>query len=152
MPTENMICLIVWCTVFVIALLTEIFTEQLVSIWFSIGAIPAIICSAFPSCPYWVTIIVFFAVSGISLWISLKFFSKKLRLRSTPLNLDLLIGRQFHLLTNITEENMGEVEINGVRWRCTAQKPIEKDTIITVIEVCGNHLLVVPLEEKREEK
>lgn len=142
MPVENLICLIVWCAVFVLALIIELLTEQLVSVWFVVAAIPAIILSAISAVPFWVSIIVFFAVSAISLWISLSFFADKLRKPAIALNVDKLIGEKFTLLKSISSDSAGEIKINDIYWRCESEESLAKDTLVQVVEVRGNHLIV----------
>ena len=64
---QNTIMLIVWLSVFVLALIVEISTDMLVSVWFCIGALVALGVTYIPGTPLWVEILVFFAVTIISL-------------------------------------------------------------------------------------
>ena len=58
---------IVWLSVFVIGLIIETGTTELVSIFFSFGALIAMIISFIPGVEWWVQLIIFVVLSGASL-------------------------------------------------------------------------------------
>lgn len=64
--TELTIMLIVWAVIFTLALMAELLTEALVSVWFCVGAIVAFAITFIPGMPYWGEIIVFVGVSLIT--------------------------------------------------------------------------------------
>lgn len=55
--TELTIMLIVWAVIFALALMTELLTEALVSVWFCVGAIVAFAITFIPGMPYWVRLL-----------------------------------------------------------------------------------------------
>jgi membrane protein implicated in regulation of membrane protease activity len=55
----------IWLGIFVVTIIVEAATQDLVSIWFSLGSMAAL-CVSF-GVPFWVEIIVFFVVSTITL-------------------------------------------------------------------------------------
>ncbi len=142
---QNTIMLIVWLSVFVLALIVEISTDMLVSVWFCIGALVALGVTYIPGTPLWVEILVFFAVTIISL-IALRPIAKKLLFRNkSQTNIDEIIGKKGKVIKKITELDNGEVKINGVIW--TAMKMADADeileeTVVEVVAVNGNKLVV----------
>ncbi|MCR4698155.1 MAG: NfeD family protein [Bacilli bacterium] len=142
---QNTIMLIVWLSVFVLALIVEISTDMLVSVWFCIGALVALGVTYIPGTPLWVEILVFFAVTIISL-IALRPLAKKLLFRNkSQTNIDEIIGKKGKVIKKITELDNGEVKINGVIW--TAMKMADADeileeTVVEVVAVNGNKLVV----------
>ena len=54
-----------YAVIFIIALLIELFTNEMVSIWFAIGAVFAIIFACIMPIPVWISIIAFVFFSGI---------------------------------------------------------------------------------------
>ena len=58
---------IVWLGVFVISIVIEATTAELVSIFFATGSVIALIISFIPGVEWWVELIVFVVVSGASL-------------------------------------------------------------------------------------
>lgn len=142
---QNTIMLIVWLSVFVLALIVEISTDMLVSVWFCIGALVALGVTYIPGTPLWVEILVFFAVTIISL-IALRPLAKKLLFRNkSQTNIDEIIGKKGKVIKKITELDNGEVKINGVIW--TAMKMADADeileeTVVEVVAVNGNKFVV----------
>ena len=58
---------IVWLSIFVVALIVETGTTELVSIFFAFGALIAMIISFIPGVEWWVQLIIFVVLSGVSL-------------------------------------------------------------------------------------
>lgn len=137
------ICLIVWGVVFIVTLAIEFVTEELISVWFSVGAVPSAILSAFKQIPYWVSIIVFFVVSTISLVIFLRFFrSKILKQGEIKTNSDSLVGQVKTLLPAINDSSIGQIKINDVLYNCRSEDLVEAGQKVKIIGIEGNHLLV----------
>lgn len=150
---ESTICLIVWGVIFVIALAIEFATEELISVWFAVGAIPAAILSAFKEIPYWVSIIVFFVVSSVSLIVFIRFFrSKIIKQEVIKTNSDSFIGQVKTLLPAVNDSSVGQIKINDVFYNCLSQDVVEAGQNVQIIGVEGNHLLVkIPeVQEKKE--
>ena len=142
---QNTIMLIIWLSVFVLALIAEFATDALVSVWFCIGALAALGVTYIPGTPLWVEITVFFAISTIC-FIALRPLAKKLLFRNmSHTNIDEIIGKKGKVIKLIGELENGEVKINGVIW--TAMKmedatEIQKDAVVEVVAVNGNKLVV----------
>ena len=58
---------IIWLSIFVIMLIVEASTTELVSVFFALGALVAMIISFIPNVEWWVQLIVFVVVSGATL-------------------------------------------------------------------------------------
>lgn len=139
------IMLIVWGGVFVTFLLLELATEDLIAIWFSLGALVAIIFAAIKPIPFYVSIIVYI-LSSLLLFIFLGRYLKK-RLKpgdETITNVDSYVGKKFRLLEPITADEPGTIKIDGVTWSCISQnkKEIDKDVFVTVVKIEGNRFIV----------
>ena len=59
---------IVWLALFVIMLVVEAMGPALVSVWFSFGALIALIISFIPNIPWWIEVIVFIVISIATLF------------------------------------------------------------------------------------
>lgn len=151
--TENIIMMIVWLTIFVIAIIAEIITTELVSVWFCIGAIVALACTFIPNMPWWGELIIFFGVSIIALIALRPVARRTLQRNKSNTNVDELIGKKGKVIKDITSLDSGEINVNGTIW--TAIKRDEDETIkegevVKIISITGNKLLVE--EIKKEEK
>ncbi len=149
--TINIIMMSVWLSVFVLALIVELSTQSLTSVWFCGGAVAALIFTYIPNVPFFVEIIVFFVVS-IVLLVSLRPLSKKILLKNQKeerMNVDAIVGKKGVILKEIKELDAGEVRIDSVIWSCLSEdgSEIEKEERVVVTKIIGNRLYV-----KKEEK
>ena len=78
--------------------------------------------------------------------IFLRRITRKLLLKNANFksNVDAYIGKQVRMLTRADFETTGSVKINDVVWSAVAfeNQTIEADTIVEIVEVCGNKLVV----------
>lgn len=153
MIDENLIMIIVWAAIFLVALIVEISTEALVSIWFCIGAILAAALTYIPNMPWWGEVIIFAGTSLLSFLIIRPLVNKKLQRIQSKTNVDSLLGKKGIVLKKITTLEKGEVKINDVIWNAIKREnddDILEGEIIEVISINGNKLLVK--KTKKEEK
>lgn len=83
----------VWLVAMIVLLIIEGIVPGLVSIWFAIGALAAMI-SAILGAPLWLQVLWFFAVSILTLCLTRPFAKKYVNSRATPTNADMLIGKE----------------------------------------------------------
>lgn len=126
-----------WIAVIVIAIIAELATEQLISIWFVPGAIAAVILDFFyPSLA--AEIILFLVLSGAGIILTKLFFTK--HKGDTRTNIDAIIGERCIVTEKIDNfAGCGQVRVNGQIW--SARGSAEND----VFEV-GESLTVVAIE------
>lgn len=135
----------IWLAVFVVAIIIEGCTTQLVSIWFSGGALISLILSLIPDVAWWIEVVVFSVVSIALLIILRPFFKKALVKIKTESNVDEIIGKKGKILKPITELDKGEIIINGVIWTALSSNEkveIAKDEVVKVVAIQGNKLIV----------
>ncbi len=142
----------VWLAVAVVSALLEFATMQMVSIWFTIASIVAIIL-ALCGVVWWVQVLVFCALALVLL-LSLRKFSIKYLLKNdkTTTNVDSLIGTEHKLRQSITLDSAGELKINGVVWTAVGKDEstsIEAGQQVRVVKVDGNKLIVEPLGDNQ---
>ena len=146
--TTQIIMLIIWLLIIVLAVILEEHTAELVSIWFAVGAIVGIVGTLL-NWPIHFQIIAF-AVVTLVLVLATRPLAKKLTKNSEiKTNASRLIGMKGKLTKAITADEKGEIKIDYQYW--TAQsvdnKEIAKDTIVVVKDIVGNHLVVDVIEE-----
>lgn len=139
------IMLIIWGVVFVTFLIIEISTADLIAIWFSLGALIALVVAAIKPIPWYVSIFVYI-VSSLLLFIFVgRYIKKKMKPGDeTITNVETYVGKQYKLLEDITLDQNGTIKIDGVEWSCVSidDKDIKKDTIVTVKRIEGNKMIV----------
>ena len=139
---------IVWLILMIVFIMVETAAVTLVSIWFGVGALAALI-GALLGAELWLQIVLFFAVSILALAslrpILRKYFVPKL----TPTNVDSVIGATGLVtadIDNVTAQ--GQVKLGGMEWtaRSTSGAPIKKGALILVDKVEGVKVFVSPVQ------
>lgn len=137
---------IFWLIVFIILLLIEIFTIGLVSIWFAIGAVAAMITSFFIESLI-TQCVIFVVMSLLSLVFTKKFVSKFRGFLIEPTNLDRVIGKRGEVILKIVPEGTGQVKVLGNVWSAVSVCEIDVGQKVIVEKIDGVKLIVVK-EEK----
>lgn len=138
-----MIATITWAIFFVIFVVIEISTFDLVSIWIALGALAGLVTSLFEG-KLWVQLIVFVVVSTVAI-IATRPLAKKLQKEIKPTNSELDIGKTATVIEEINNKTgKGRVNLNGVHW---AAKTVDNDIIpegeiVVVKKIDGAKLIV----------
>lgn len=136
-----------WMLLFIILIFIEIITVNLVSIWFSLGALIAFIFSLFIENTTW-QIAIFVGVSLLSLLLTKKFV-KKLRVNDVvATNLDRVIGLIGIVTEEVNELEPGEVKVDGKRWSAISNKKIRVGSKVEILSIDGVKLNVKEVKEE----
>lgn len=134
---------IIWAISFVVFVIVEISTFELVSVWLAVGSLAGLFMSLF-DLPIWSQLLVF-AVTSIILIIATRPIVKKLLKDVTPTNAELDIGKNATVVEEINNKaGKGRVNLNGVFWaaRTVDNEIIPEGTIVVVKEIDGSKLVV----------
>lgn len=133
--------LTVWFIIFLLLLLIEIFTVNLVTIWFAIGALASLASTYFTDNV--IIQIVVFAVVSILMLIILKPLTKRFKTKHViATNLDRVIGMEAIVTEEISKNKVGEVRVDGKKWSAVSNETIPKDAIVIVQKIEGVKLIV----------
>ena len=135
---------IFWLIAFVVLVVVEFASLQLLSIWFAAGAFVAMLFAAFDF-PLWIQTIVFILVSSALLACTRPFLKKFLHKPPVPTNSELDVGKTAFVIESIDNLKMtGRVNINGVDWtaRSTNSNFIEQGETVIIDRVDGAKLFV----------
>ena len=140
---------IVWLSVFVIGLIIETGTTELVSIFFSFGALIAMIISFIPGVEWWVQLIIFVVLSGASLAALRPIVKKYLNKEKRDTNVDEYIGKKVNVI-DVNNDGIPEVKLNGLIWRIEPVDEEEKIIVgekVEIVSIKGNKLIVRKVEK-----
>ena len=136
---------ILWLAIMIIMLIVEGIVPGLVSIWFAIGALAAMI-SALCGSPLWLQAVWFIAVSLASLCLTRPLVKKYVNPKIQPTNADALIGKEGIVTENIDNiAGEGAVKISGQVWTARSVDDsikIPQGQIVVVKEIQGVKLIV----------
>ena len=142
MPEINMY--IVWAVAIVVFGIFEGVTAQLVSIWFVLGSVAALI-AAFCGAGLPIQLIVFTAVTIITLVATRPIVKKRMSANIEKTNADRCIGKDAVVIEEINNLlPSGQVKADGKIWtaRSSDQSIIPEGTIVTVDKIDGVKLIV----------
>ena len=118
-----------WLIAMVVLLVIEAVVPGLISIWFALGALAALISALFHA-PIWLQIVWFVAVSVIALVLTRPLVRKYVNGRITPTNADMVIGKDAVVTEAIDNLHArGAVLLDGKTW--TARMDREDETAKT---------------------
>lgn len=136
----------VWLISFLLLLFIEVITINLVTIWFALGSLAALITTILTDNVN-IQVIVFIVVSAVSLIITKPLVAKLRKRKITPTNLDRVIGKEGVVIKEISKNFYGEVKVGGSVWTATSTKNIKKDSQVKVLKIDGVKLVVEKIEE-----
>ena len=122
----------------------EALTVGIVSIWFALGSLAALIAAALHA-EMWLQITVFLAVSAIALIATRPLVKKKILLRTTPTNSDMVIGESAVVEEEIDNlAGIGAVKVQGKIWSARSDngEQIPAGSIVRVSRIEGVKLIV----------
>lgn len=145
----------IWLSLFVLMLIIEALGTDLVTIWFAIGSLFALIISLIPGVSWWVELIIFLVISVTTLCLLRPLVHRWMRREIQHSNIDSIVGKKGLLVKKIDLLHQGEVKINDVIWTAIASKEgerIQEGSVVTVLAVSGNKLIVRKTDENIDQK
>lgn len=146
----------IWLGVFVVTLIIEFVTTELVSIWPSLASFVTMIVAIFLPIDLWWVEVIIFAVLTIALLIATRPLTKRFLMRNRRLtNIDTMIGAKGEIIKKVTLLEHGEIKIQGVIWSAITDdggNEIAAGTIARVTKIEGNKLVVVPFNAEQTAK
>lgn len=139
---------ILWFLLLILFIGVEAATVTMVSAWFAIGALAALI-AALAGGQLWLQIVLFFLVSGVSLALLRPISKKHFNTKLTRTNVDAITGKICPVVAPINNlTGSGQVKIGDVEWsaRSTDGAPIEVGTQVKIDRVEGVKVYVTPVK------
>ena len=139
---------ILWLGLMVLFIIMEANTVSVVSIWFAMGALVALVASLL-NAEIWLQAVLFFVVSAGLLAalrpLTKKYFQPKL----TKTNIDAVIGTRGYIITQVDNlAGKGQVKLGAMEWtaRSTDGSIISEGTLVKVDRIEGVKAFVTPVE------
>ncbi|MBQ4630564.1 MAG: NfeD family protein [Clostridia bacterium] len=111
----------IWIILIVAMLVIEASTTNLVSIWFAVGCLGAIVAKILGTDIY-IQILVFFVISGLSLALAWPFIKKHRQQKSVATNYDMIIGKTAIVTDDISGDKFaGSVKVGGKEWSAVSE-------------------------------
>ena len=133
-----------WIIAMVVFLVIEAVTVGIVSVWFAIGALFAMV-TAMLGANLWVQITVFLVVSAIALYFTRPLVKKFVNNKVEPTNADMLIGKECRVVETIDNlSGTGAVYVDGKTWtaRTADEEIIHEGQLVKAERIEGVKLIV----------
>ena len=134
----------IWLSLIILFAIVEALTPAIVSIWFALGALLALVASAL-SAPVWLQITVFIIASALALILTRPLIKRKLNKTLMPTNADMLIGKTGVVVEKIDNiEETGSVKIQGKTWTARSEygEEILSGSRVVISKIEGVKLIV----------
>lgn len=137
--------MILWIIVLIAAVLIEVMTLGLTTIWFAGGALAALLVERLNG-GFYLQIIVCLVVSLILMYFTRPVAVKHFNGQRKKTNLDTLIGKQAVVTSEICNlQGTGKVVVSGQEWSAKSEKDDQiflKDETVRILRIKGVKLIV----------
>jgi len=135
-----------WLAFFVIAIVIEFLTADMISIWFALAAIPSFIIALLDGHLVW-QIISFIGFSGALLLLTRPVVKKYLKTNEIKTNVDAMVGLTVTVIKEIRPNEVGRVVVRALDWAAISKETILVGEHARVLDVEGNKLIVEKIEK-----
>ncbi|MDY0074934.1 MAG: NfeD family protein [Acholeplasmataceae bacterium] len=135
-----------WLALFVIALVVEIITADMISIWFALAAIPSFIIALVGGHLVW-QIISFIGFTAVLLLLTRPVVKKYLKTNEIKTNVDAMVGMTVTVVKEIRPNEVGRVIVRSLDWAAMSKETILVGEQARVLDVDGNKLIVEKIEK-----
>ena len=138
--------IIFWAVLLVVLVIVELETIQLVSIWFALGAAGALVSAAVAPELWWMQVLIFLALSLISLLFTRPLVKKHVKLKETATNAD----RVLTMIGDVRETvsgTAGTVYVGNKLWTARTEpgaEPIPAGAQVNILRIEGVKIIVRP--------
>ncbi|HAX74149.1 MAG TPA: NfeD family protein [Firmicutes bacterium] len=132
-----------WLIFAILFAVVEALTLGIVSIWFAIGALVAMLF-AFVINSFFVQLIIFLFVSLILIYMTRSWAIDRLKIGKEKTNIDELIGKECLVIKDVAPFEPGEVKLDGKIWRCVSESKTtyQVNDIVEVLRIEGVTIIV----------
>ena len=135
-----------WLIIFIVLIITELLTINLVTIWFAFGALLALVVEV--SFSNIVLDIITFVITSFLLIILTKPIIGRLKVKKVEAtNLDMVINKIGIVTEDINQDKIGEVKVLGKRWSAYSSTEIKKNEKVKILSIDGVKLKVEKIGE-----
>jgi membrane protein implicated in regulation of membrane protease activity len=134
-----------WLGIFVVALMVEFGTANMVSIWFALAAIPSFIL-ALLNANIILQIVLFVVISILLLVVTRPLAIKYFKTNEIKTNVDLFMGSSGVCISDIEPSSIGRVKVRNQEWSAISSESIHIGENVRVLDVEGAKLIVEKID------
>ena len=140
----------IWIILMVLAVIIEIATTDLTSIWFAVGALFALLLNLFVHDNFiWLQVMLFAIVSIAAIFVIKPIIKKKMSSDKVETNVNALVGKTVVVMSSISLHNPGSIKTEGIEWTAiTEDESFEPGDMVEIVGITGNTILVKSIQKK----
>ena len=131
-----------WIVILVLAIIIELISYGLISIWFIPSIILTIILKAFGLNNIYIEVMIVLSLSTVLLIFTRPLVVKFLKPQNIKTNFDRILDMKGKIIKKVNLNDFGIVKVDGKEWRCYSSKKIEVGKIVKIIKIDSNKLEV----------
>ncbi len=136
----------IWLIIFIVLVIIELLTINLVTIWFAIAAVFALLVDIITRNT--MLEIIVFTVSSFLLLLLTKPLIKKIKVKKVEAtNLDMVINKVGIVTEDILDDKIGEVKVLGKKWSAYSNAKVLKGERVKILSIDGVRLKVEKIGE-----
>ena len=131
----------IWLALTIIFVVIEVATTDISSIWFAAGALVSTIIAWVAPGSIMLQAGAFAVVTVITMYFTKPILTKYLT-KETPTNMDMYIGQNALVISDITPDKAGRAKIGGLTWQAKSSDVINSGELCTIVKIEGVSLVV----------
>lgn len=132
----------IWIIILVFAIIFELITYGLITIWFIPSIILTIILKSFGLNNFYIELLIVLITSSILLIFTRPIVVKLLKPKNIKTNFDRILDMEGKIIKEVKLNDFGIVKVDGKEWRCYSKKEIDKGKIVKIKKIDSNKLEV----------
>ncbi len=136
----------IWLVIFIVLVIIELLTINLVTVWFAIAAVFALLVDIITRNTM-LEIIVFILSSFLLLLLTKPIIGRLKVKKVEATNLDMVINKIGIVTEDINQDKIGEVKVLGKRWSAYSNTELKKDEKVKILSIDGVKLKVEKIGE-----
>ena len=138
----------IWLGVIVVSMVVEALTMEMVSVWFILGGLVALIMAGCGGSVVY-QVVVAIAISFVCMFSLRKIALKLLKKDDQKTNMDRTLGQKTKLLQPITEDGYGTVKVNDVIYNAKTEDGsfVEAGKEVELLRLDGNKYIVKEIKK-----
>ena len=139
--------IVIWAILLAVFVVVEVATINLVTVWFAVGALAALIASLVTN-NFIYQIVIFLVVSFVALVVTKPMMDRARKAKPVArVELDRNLGRTAQALETIQPGRTGRVRLDGVDWNATSDDVIVAGSNCVVTAIHGTTLTVAAAKD-----
>ena len=131
----------IWLALTVVFVIIEVATTDIASIWFAAGALVSTVIAWLAPEAFMLQAAAFAVVTVVTMYFTKPILTKYLT-KKTPTNMDMYIGQNAVVVSDISPDKAGRAKVAGLTWQAKSSQLIKEGEMCRIVKIEGASLVV----------